>query len=309
MEPGASLEALARASRHEMLLVAPFIKVNTLDRIMNLLSDGVRVQVVTRWRIDEIIAGVSDIDVWTRIKEHKNNSLWLRPDLHAKYYRGDHRAVIGSSNLTNTALGWSQRPNLELLVPYEPLPEFERQLFAGAVAVDDALYDYVRKIVDSLLTTEIDQTVVQADWDCSLDKEVGPTVNVNAWLPMLRHPEKLYTAYMDAWDKLGIGSREAAKSDLQFLDIPRGLAREQFEGYVGVQLLQMPIVRQVDRFIETPQRFGAVRDLLKSLPCAEREGFDADMAWQTLMRWMTQFLADRYVMSTPRYSEVISRIL
>jgi len=30
---------------------------------------------------------------------------------------------------------------------------------------------------------------------------------------------------------------------------------------VGTLLLQKPIVRQVDLFVETPQRFGAVRDL------------------------------------------------
>ena len=69
-------------------------------------------------------------------------------------------------------------------------------------------------------------------------------------------------------DQLGTGSRIGALQDLQELDIPLGMSRELFEVYVSAQLLQKPIIRQVDQFVERPQRFGAVRDFLKTQPCS-----------------------------------------
>jgi len=48
---------------------------------------------------------------------------------------------------------------------------------------------------------------------------------------------------------------------------------------VGTLYFRKPIVRQVDLFVETPQRFGAVRDLRSSLACADVPGFNPDRAW------------------------------
>ena len=307
--PGLLLEELCVQAQHEVLLVAPFIKVHSLERLLGGVAANVRVQCVTRWRPDEIAAGVSDLDVWFLVRERVNSSLWLRSDLHAKYYRGDQQVLVGSANLTNAALGWSKWSNLELLISSEILPDFERELFTGSVAVDDGLYNHVKQMVEALPAN----TFVNRESDNIApdlpDVEDIQSVPIAAWLPMLRHPENLYIAYTGNWDLLGTGSRVAALHDLQALYIPHGLSREQFESYIGAQLLQTPIVRQVDQFIETPQRFGAVRDFLETLPCAAREDFDADIAWQTLMRWMQCFMPRRYTLDVPGHSEVFYRTI
>jgi hypothetical protein len=304
---GLRLEQLCDQATYEVLLVAPFIKQATLKRLLDQIAPIVKVNCVTRWRPDEIVAGVSDLDIWLLIRERPNSSLWLRSDLHAKYYRGDKQVLIGSANLTNTALGWSLRPNLELLIYTELLPEFERELLVGSVMVDDSIYEQIKQMVEALppgMMPKLDTIQFITE---SLKDDDLPVIPTDAWLPMLRRPESLFTAYIGEGDKLGTGSRIAAISDLQALDIPSGLNIEQFEAYVGVQLLQRPIVRQVDKFVEIPQRFGAVRDFLKTLPCAAHEGFDADIAWQTLMRWLIHFLPVRYDLSVPRHSEIFHR--
>lgn len=302
---GFQLEELCLQAEREVLLVAPFIKVNVLERLLKGIDKSIKVRCVTRWKPDEIAAGVSDVDVWLLIEERVNCTLWLRSDLHAKYYRGDQRALIGSANLTNAALGWSKRSNLEILIHSDPITDFEQELFTGSVEVDDSLYQHIKQIVDAL-PTQI--TPVLEDFAPELleDDEVL-SIPVEAWLPILRHPENLYKAYIGDWDQLGTGSRIAALSDLQALDIPRGLNREQFEAYVGVQLLQKPIVRQVDRFVETPQRFGAVRDFLKTLTCANQQYFDADIAWQTLMRWLLYFPPYNHYTKLANHSEIFAR--
>jgi hypothetical protein len=69
----------------------------------------------------------------------------------------------------------------------------------------------------------------------------------------------------------------------------------------------LPDMDSVDLFLETPQRFGAVTDLLSSLSCRQNSDFDADRAWQTLMRWLRYYLPERYTLSVPRHSEVFSK--
>jgi hypothetical protein len=93
------------------------------------------------------------------------------------------------------------------------------------------------------------------------------------------------------------------------LDVPLGLSKEAFEAYVGAQLLQMPIIRQVDEFVGEPQRFGAVTAFLKQQLIGNSPDFSANSAWQTLMRWLMYFLPTRYYRSVPNHSEVFSRKL
>jgi hypothetical protein len=298
---GDYLEQLCKSTTQILWLVAPFIKETTLKRLLEQVAPAVKVNCVTRWRPDEIVAGVSDLDIWLLIRERPNSTLWLRSDLHAKYYRGDQQVLIGSANLTNTALGWSPRPNLELLIYTDLLTEFERELLVGSVMVDNSIYEQIKQMVEALPPRTISKLDTTQFNSKSLEDDVLPSMPIEAWLPMLRRPESLYTAYIGEWDKLGTGSRIAAISDLQALN------RKQFEAYVGVQLLQKPIVGQVDQFVETPKRFGSIRDFLKTLPCATHEGFDADMAWQTLMRWLRYFVSNRY-QYYGKHSEIFSRI-
>lgn len=304
-QAGLQLEEICIQARHEVLLAAPFIKLNTFDRLLKSIDKKVKVLCVTRWHPDEIVAGVSDLDVWLLVKERPHTTLWLRSNLHAKYYRGDQRVLVGSANLTNAALGWSKQANLELLISSDVLAEFEQELFAGSVIVDDSLYKHVKQIVDALpAISKLELVDISPDL---LDEDNIPPVPLEAWLPLLRHPEKLYTAYAGDINQLGTGSRIAALHDLQSFDIPIGLNREHFEAYVGIQLLQKPIIRQVDQFVETPQRFGAVRDFLRTLPCGVSEAFDADMAWQTLMRWLLYFPPNNHYTKLANYSEIFAR--
>jgi hypothetical protein len=103
---GTELSNLCAEANKEVLLVAPFIKVSVLEKLMNkIISPDVSLRCVTRWFPEEIVAGVSDLEVWSLIHQRSNSSLWLRPDLHAKYYRADQQCLVGSANLTGKALG------------------------------------------------------------------------------------------------------------------------------------------------------------------------------------------------------------
>lgn len=310
--PGAQLQTLCDGARRELVLVAPFVKAATLERLLADVPGEVPVRCVTRWRPEEIAAGVCDLEIWPLLRERAGASLSLCSNLHAKFYRGDETCLLGSANLTATALGWNRAPNLELLVElpasHPRLMAFEAQLWLQSTLAAEDVYEQMRVAVQAFLehqpsaqATPIAETSEQASPD---DNTVD---NAILWLPRTRFPDALFSSYSGDLDALTSAARDTTFSDLRHLTVPLGLSRRAFDFYVGALLLQEPLIRQIDAFVATPQRFGAVRRLLRSLPSAQSPDFDASRAWQTLMRWLLHFLPDRYELQVPNYSEVFGR--
>lgn len=304
---GQKLEMLVAQGRQEVILVAPFIKAATLRRVVAAIQPHVPLYCVTRWRPEEIVAGVSDLAVWDIVSERPRSTLWLHPTLHAKYYRVDEQCLVGSANLTARALGWRANPNLELLIPavaHDPnLELFESTLFRHAREVNPVIVEQMQQLVEAF-TSLPPVMIVGADED---KPQSTPPIDPEAWLPILRNPSLLYVCYGEKHFELRDEEWEMGWRDLAQLNPPTGLPEPLFERYVGLLLLQQPIVRQVDALLATPQRFGAVRQFLQTLPCAAQPDFDATRAWQTLMDWLFYFLPERYERVPSRYSEVVGK--
>lgn len=308
IQPGIRLQIRCQQAQNEVFFCAPFIKYTPFQRLLTELADNVAVWCVTRWYPHEIASGVSDPDIWLLLKDRPGSKLLLHSDLHAKYYRTDNTCLVGSANLTGKTLGWSSHPNMELLLefPANALQVFENDLLRGCVTVDDDLYQQVKLAAEKLDKNMPDITSGQEL--LAFDEEINH-VPVEAWIPTLRHPENLYTAYQGRLDELGTGSRIAAISDLQTLNIPPSLQEDDFNTCIATQLLQKPVIQRIDRFVTKPRRFGEVRDLLSTLPCANaNEDFDPSRAWQTLMRWLLFFMVDRYKQYTPNYTEIFTKL-
>lgn len=306
---GHQLEKLCAEAQKDVVLTAPFIKAPVLNKLLSQLPDNVNLKCITRWRPEEILAGVSDLEVWSIIKTRPKSSLLLRPDLHAKFYRADTNCLVGSANLTASALGWSNKPNLELLVALPVTTElrlFEIELLAGCIQVDESLFNQMSATVEAMRNHQVTPYVLELEKHAE-DSSIQ-SVSSKIWIPRLRNPEDLYLAYSGQLKRLTTTSEEAALYDLQALQLIPNLPKGAFDAYVGAILLQMPIIRQVDMFVATPQRFGAVRDFLLSLPCSSSSDFNASYAWQTLIRWLRYFLPNRYALSVPNYSEIFYRV-
>ena len=300
---GARLELLCSESRRELLLVAPFIKASVLDRLLKDKNEGVSLSVVTRWKPQEISAGVSDLEVFDLVRQNQGQ-LFLRQDLHAKYYRGDDRILVGSANVTGAALGWSDSSNLELLVMVPStegeLSDFERMLWSGSVVVDDSIHDIMRKAAEQC----VGQPILEPEpaWDELKDA----ARDLEGWVPVLRSPPDLYRAYAkDGLAELSSSSLAAARCDLAVLQPPSDLSENAFREVIAAMLVTFPVIQMVDECLIRPQRFGHVRDVLSAQLGLSRN--EASEAWQTLIRWLRHFLPNRYTYSRPRYSEVMSR--
>ena len=301
---GNRLVDLCRQATQEIVLIAPFIKAKALDRILGSLDAGVSLFCVTRWLPSEIASGASDLEVFEIVKDH-HGSLWLLQNLHAKYYRSDERVLIGSANLTNSALGWTSDPNLEILVRVDnttcDTTEFEEYILSESIEVDLDLYKSMVAASENWPSPDIEYAL--DDTAVLEDRPESPTI----WVPTSRFPANLYKVYKDRnSDDLPRQTREAGLRDLFVLQPPSGLDEELFNLTIGISLLTMPVFDLIDDQVVTSQRFGAMRDLIKQRCNLTND--EASRAWQTLIRWIRHFLPDRYEYTRPQHSERIVKI-
>lgn len=308
---GDNLCKLFSKAKEEIVIVAPFIKRKVIEILIENVPATIPIVCVTRWRPDEIALGVSDLEVWPLLQQRGNAKLQIYYNLHAKYYRADHKCIVGSANLTAAALGFSSKPNLELVVEipsqHPVLQAFEHQLAGLATNVTDQIYDDISIIVEQfkehLLPKQLKPTMNHSTTKTSNFEMYARTL---IWWPKMRHPSDLYNVYITEVEELLDESVKAGRDDLASLGVPINLTETMFYGYIASLLQQQPLVKHINEYLYQPQRFGAMTEYLRKF-FIDLE-FDpmpnTTVLWQTLMRWLTFFLPQRYEITVPNHSEI-----
>lgn len=282
---GDRLVELLAAATQSVLICAPFIKASVLTRLLQTIPSSVSVRVVTRWLPAEIAIGVSDLEVFDVVVARAGTRLDLLDRLHAKIYVADSAALVGSANLTGAALGWSDKPNLELLTTLLVTDEAIRQFLDQLAEARPATIEERERIRN--LAAELD---VQ---ELNLGSDAETTVSAVLWLPRLAAPARLFQAYMpQTRDRLAASVLEAALSDIDALGIPTGLPEAAFRQAVADAFERMPAVQRLLAAAadDLSDAYGA--DIIRKMPVAR--DLDAEQQWLIVREWMTSFLGDRY---------------
>ena len=111
--PGDMLSSVCSGAQH-LIIAAPYIKADALAKVLADVSPTASLICITRWNLHDLAVGASDTECRTIVTE-RGGSFRLHPLLHAKYYRIDDVVLIGSANLTYSAMGWAAQSNLEIL--------------------------------------------------------------------------------------------------------------------------------------------------------------------------------------------------
>lgn len=289
-EPGLALSTLCRGAEDRLLLVAPYIKAAALSRLLDETPANVAVEVVTRWRPDEVAAGVSDLDVLDIVTARAGGRVLLCPHLHAKYYRTGSRALLGSANLTGAALGWSTSPNLELLVAVDPasdaLQAFEAELQSASLQADSVIQKAVREAADVIKAL----LPPRPDWAEMAQTAFTP----GFWLPTCPRPDLLARVYNDSiGDHMLSNALRHARSDIAYINPPAGLSIPAFNAFVAAVLRQVRWIRELDRMTAqglTDQ--SAIEIIERGLP--EHHDFSAEDLWGVTKDWLIHFFPGEY---------------
>ncbi|WP_370518113.1 phospholipase D family protein [Micromonospora sp. MP36] len=300
------VQAITRA-RSEVVFVAPFIKADALRRLLDAVPAGVPVTCYTRWRPEEVVANVSDLEVWPLLRG-QGGSLRLRYDLHAKAFRVDEACFVGSANVTGSALGWAPRANLELLIAVsvddERLSTFFQRLESNAVEVTEEIYLEMRRVVADRQGLLIPPQRPPAEGEVPIVDE-GTRNSLAGWLPRCRVPgnHNLYRTYLRQWNMVNRTTYEDASHDLRVLGIPDGLPSETvFLRYVSAVFRQSPIVGLVLGQTQDCIRPEEGQNLLRR-EFGNSAGGDDGMTgseWATLRTWLATFLSGEF---RQRYGE------
>lgn len=272
---GERLLALARDAE-VLTIVAPFITVSGIEPILSTLPGECPLEVITRWRPDEVATGVSDPRVLDFVSQC-GGTVALHPVVHAKAYIASTRALVGSANVTSNGLGWNRPGAVEILVE---------------TAADDlALVSLLATLRGtSVAATEADRDAVLAAAamlpPAALRAPGEPTDRID-WLPTYRPPEVLWKVYTGQREE---SVAELVRPELAALSIPTGLATEEsFNTYVGA-ILRQGFAGRIARECSNLTTMKAVQKLIEL--CGEMRHTIDDPAdsWETIAAWIAYFL-------------------
>lgn len=273
---GDILSNLCSGARH-LIIAAPYIKADVLTRILADVSSEASLICVTRWNPHDLVVGASDIECRTIVTE-RGGSFRLHPSLHAKYYRIDDTVLIGSANLTRSALGWSTEPNLEILC--HPSDDFD------AYAFQEYLLEDAKEISDDEFACWKSITQISTQSKRAI---IDGQPLLDTWRPATRDPRHLELVYRGQEDEIAsFDEQHAARRDIQLLLIPPDLSNEQIRMWVSACLLAAPFTNSVIQLhgMEVPI---ASRSLAKTYSINIRE---ARRSMETVQSWIAFFIPE-----------------
>jgi hypothetical protein len=272
---GERLLALVRDAE-ALTIIAPFITVSGIEPILSRLPSECSLEVITRWRPDEVATGVSDPRVLDLVNQ-RGGTVALHPVVHAKTYIAGTRALVGSANVTSNGLGWHRPGAVEILVE--------------TAADDPALVSLLTALRGtSAAATEADRDAVLAA------AAMLPSVPLRAsaeatdridWLPTYRPPEVLWRVYAGQREE---SVAELVRPELAALGVPTGLATEEsFNTYVGA-ILRQGFAGRIARECSNLSTMKAVQRLIALCGEMGRRMDDPADSWETIAAWISHFL-------------------
>ena len=231
--PGSLLTRLC-SNAQSLVVAAPYIKADALARVLAEINPVASLICVTRWEPHDIAVGASDVEC-RGLVIGSGGSFRLHPSLHAKFYRIDDVVLIGSTNLTSSALGWSDQPNLEILCQAGDdfdSGAFQQELLGDAREISDG--EFLRwEAIAKIATSRVG---VMAGGQPQLD----------TWRPSTRDPIHLKLGYQGREDQIAsFDEQDATRRDLRSLAMPSGLSNEEVQMWATACLLAAPFTNRL----------------------------------------------------------------
>lgn len=290
--------------RGAVVLIAPFVKYGALKRLLDSCDPNAVVTVIVRWHIEDLWAGVSDLSIWDLRKARPGLVLLMRSGLHAKYYRCESSCLVGSANITDAGLGWSDFPNLELLVesPFSSnLQRFEELTIGSSVAITEEVVCELNEIMTQLRDERSRAVLARSGFGWQLScwrPEEG-------WIPATKDPNDLWRLYNGKLEDLASAVQSNAVCDLRMLNVPLDLNLVGFQAFVRSRLLTCPVFVLVESKLASPKRFSELRRIVRAELGISQEV--ATHKTQILVRWLLFFAPKTYRLETASYVETITR--
>ena len=285
---GERIKALLIGANKRILICAPFIKKRVLKTVLEVVSASVPVQIFTRWRANEVAVGVSDLEVFYVAKERPKTDLYILDNLHAKLYLADDQCLVGSANLTSSALGWSDRSNIELLIEADSNNDYVATLLEQLKFANPATIEQLTEIESELVNFEF--TALDEGQDMTDEIEYRKL----AWLPSCATPEKLWDIYSNPLTTIVTeDTRQDGNADLRDLQIQQGLTKPEFIIAVQKSLSLMPAFNRITEEIPVGVRDTRGNEIIANYRPELSKQVQLKQ-WEIVRGWIGFFFQDQF---------------
>lgn len=177
------LLASAKKENDSFTLSSAFIISNVLENLAKSLSPSVKVKVLARWQLNDLLAGASDLDSYNVAKKY-GWEFHISKNFHGKVYSFSNEGVIvGSANATNNGFGLSLDSNSEVCTVVKSSPEaslFINGLFKNSLLVTDEVFEKIKAYYDDNKVELVKKK--SATWPEELDKLIYPVAPIGKLL-------------------------------------------------------------------------------------------------------------------------------
>jgi|GEM_PF-1225731 len=198
----ASLFDFILTTNSELIIICPFIKKNALEKVLAQLSSDVKVVVVVRWKLEDLISGSSDLEIYPIIRK-LNHKLYLHHNIHLKIFLKDKKEIfLGSANITNSGLGLDANSNIEAISVNDSDQNaiFEiSKILKSSKIVNEDLFNTISEIVVKFENSKINLKSEREDMEKQDEKifEKNITNLVVVDFPFCDSPQTFIRNYFD----------------------------------------------------------------------------------------------------------------
>ena len=288
LSQGDQVRNLFQSATESVSIIAPYIKVNSLKRIVEIIPNDTFIKCVTRWIPEEIATGVSDPEIIQVLEERGNYSITLVDKLHAKIYISDDMCLAGSANVTQPGLGESAGDNnIEVLV-------------------ESTMQDQnIINTLNAISQVERPASLLDAEKARRLANSLKETATKTEyfWFPKSKKAERAYqlyitppTGYVSTVDQILLKDIENAK-------ITPGLSTSEFNEEIRNLLVQIPLAKSL--LSGAKDMVLTQADAMPIIHIDSTSEFSKHDLWYSFVSWMAHFYSD--VLITQEITEIALR--
>jgi hypothetical protein len=287
------------------LIVSPFIKFDALRELIDECEDTSELQVVVRWLAEDLVAGVSDVEIYPYLK-NREIALFRHPSIHLKLYVYNHSLAFHTSgNVTKKGLGLTPNANVEIGCPVTLEENDWRNLLnllATSEEIDDKMYEQALKYTaeNKHQTKKLPPLILTP----STKKDF-----TLASLPASEDPRQLYHFYTSELDPqtTEAGAAEFVH-DLMLYSLPSGLGEDEFFLKLEENFRKNTFTKSLANFVRKSgsARFGAIKTWIKQQCSDTPRPYRRDLQVVTrhLYNWLSHFY-DEISWDVPNHSMII----
>ena len=293
-----------------LYILCPFINTELIEK---LLLEQEEVVIVTSWRKDHLLAGVSSLSLFELVKKHPKWTLRINDRLHAKVFtRTFEDMLYGSANLTYRALEDKERSNFEVMNYAKCTQKDEKEILGiinQSLQITESEYQqYLRWYEENKDKYKPlpDDSLLEP---LSIEKEF-----LISSLPGSTSPRRIWDIISEQgqWDHLW-NEQSAALHDLKLFN----LSCDDYSNYDEfLDELKSRISQHsfIEAFCEQITidglYFGRAKQWIQETCIDDPVPFRKEITGYviSLFAWLVEIYPDRYIIEQPNYSECIKRI-